>query len=106
MNKKHSRSQEASSSRAASSFKGGFGGFGSPSPASPLSYYNEPPDLSSISDSNVVVDFKNLLKKDGTTKAKALDSLRAYAKAHPYEKDGGVEQPVLEAWVRLLSFCD
>ena len=68
----------------------------------------EPPDLSSISDANVVVSFKNLLKKDATTKAKALDDLVAYVEAHPYEQDGGAEEAVLEAWVRFLRstpFC-
>lgn len=52
-----------------------------------------------MSDANVVVDFKNLSKKDPTTKSKALEDLRSYVLEHPYEKDGGVEEAVLEAWV-------
>ncbi|KAJ8610504.1 hypothetical protein MRB53_038496 [Persea americana] len=47
--------------------------FGSAS--SSLSYLAESPDLTSISDPGVVVNFKNTLKKDGTTKAKALEEL-------------------------------
>lgn len=81
----------------------GFGGFGSTSSGSTLSYLTEPPNLSAISDANVVVAFKNLSKKDGTTKSKALEDLRAYVQAHPFEQDGGVEDAVLEAWVRSLQ---
>jgi E3 ubiquitin-protein ligase listerin len=65
-----------------------------------LSYLSEPPNLSSVSDPNVIVSFKNLLKKDATTKSKALEDLISYAEVRPYEKEGGVEDPVLEAWVR------
>jgi hypothetical protein len=79
---------------------GGFGGFATTS--STLSYIAEPPDLTAVSDANVVVSLKNLLKKDSTTKAKALDDLLLYVQAHPYEKDGGVEEPVLDAWVSYL----
>lgn len=85
-------------------------GFGSPAPAgfggfssaggSGLSYLSEPPNLTSISDANVVVAFKNALKKDATTKAKALEDLLAYVQAHPFEVEGGVEESILEAWVR------
>ncbi|KAI9054877.1 hypothetical protein LZ554_002021 [Drepanopeziza brunnea f. sp. 'monogermtubi'] len=98
MSKRQFKSQ-ASSSRAASGV--GFGGFGSTSSRSTLSYLTEPPNLSGISDANVVVAFKNLSKKDGTTKSKALEDLRAYVQAHPFEKDGGVEDAVLEAWVKF-----
>ncbi|OLN95839.1 E3 ubiquitin-protein ligase listerin [Colletotrichum chlorophyti] len=79
----------------------GFGGFSSTSSGNGLSYLAEPPDLSSISDANVVVSFKNALKKDATTKAKALEELLAYVQAHPFEKDGGTEEAVLEAWVQI-----
>ncbi|OWP03493.1 hypothetical protein B2J93_7511 [Marssonina coronariae] len=89
---------QASSSRAVSGV--GFGGFGLASSGSTLSYLTEPPNLSAISDAHVVVAFKNLSKKDGTTKAKALEDLRTYVLAHPYEQDGGVEDAVLEAWVK------
>lgn len=91
----------ASSSRAASA--AGFGGFGSSSSGSTLSYLTEPPNLSSINDANVVVCFKNLSKKDGTTKSKALEDLRMYIHAHPYELDGGIEEAILEAWVSFFS---
>ncbi|CZT43733.1 uncharacterized protein RSE6_03809 [Rhynchosporium secalis] len=98
MSKRQFKSQ-ASSSRVASG--AGFGGFGSASSGSTLSYLTEPPNLSAISDANVVVAFKNLSKKDGTTKSKALEDLRAYVQAHPFEQDGGVEDAVLEAWVKF-----
>ncbi|RYP48315.1 hypothetical protein DL768_005771 [Monosporascus sp. mg162] len=78
----------------------GFGGFSSSS-GSNLSYLAEPPDYSSISDAHVVVSLKNLQKKDATTKAKALEELVTYAQAHPYEQDGGAEEPILDAWAQL-----
>ncbi|PBP21078.1 C3HC4 type (RING finger) zinc finger containing protein [Diplocarpon rosae] len=90
---------QASSSRAVPGAS--FGGFGSPASGSILSYLTEPPNLSAISDANVVVAFKNLSKKDGTTKSKALEDLRTYVLAHPHEQDGGVEDAVLEAWVKF-----
>lgn len=99
MSKRQFKSQ-ASSSRVASGT--GFGGFGGGTVGTTLSYLSEPPNLTSISDANVVVAFKNLLKKDSTTKTKGLEDLRAYVQAHPFELDGGVEQPILEAWVSLL----
>lgn len=80
----------------------GFGGFATPSStAGSLSYLSDPPDFSSISDPNIIVSFKNLLKKDNTTKSKALADLISYTQAHPHEQDGGVEEAVLEAWVQL-----
>jgi E3 ubiquitin-protein ligase listerin len=87
----------ASSSRVEPS--AGFGNFGTVFAGSTLSYLSEPPNLSPITDANVVVAFKNLLKKDSTTKAKGLEDLHSFVQSHPYEKDGGVEQPILEAWV-------
>ena len=101
MSKRQFKSQ-ASSSRAV--LGGGFGGFGAASASSTLSYLTEPPNISSISDSNVIVCFKNLSKKDGTTKSKALEDLRAYIQAHPHDQDGGVEEAILEAWVGFLCF--
>lgn len=97
---------QASSSRAVPGTSGaGFGPtvFGSAAPTgfgastSPLSYITEPPNLSSISDPHVVVAFKNLAKKDSTTKAKALEDLQAYVSSSE------VEEAVLEAWVGLRS---
>jgi hypothetical protein len=88
----------ASSARAASTFgsapafSGSFGGS-----ASQLSYVAEPPNLSSISDPNVVVYFRNLSKKDSTTKAKALEDLQAYISA----LQEPVEEGVVEAWVSV-----
>lgn len=79
--------------------RSGFGGFTTAS--SSLSYISEPPDFGTIADPNVVVSLKNLLKKDSTTKAKALDDLLVYVQEQPFEKNGGVEEPILDAWVRL-----
>jgi hypothetical protein len=82
----------------------GFGGSGGPGASSSLSYLAEPPSFSAVSDPNVVVSLKNLLKKDSTTKAKALEDLLAYVQAHPFDKDGGVEEPVLTVWVSCCVF--
>ena len=67
-------------------------------PSSPLSYVYEPPDLSGFSDPNIGVAFKNLQKKDGTTKAKALEDLQNHVTSLGAET-GGVEEAVLMAWV-------
>ncbi|KAI5464974.1 hypothetical protein BGZ63DRAFT_350234 [Mariannaea sp. PMI_226] len=82
---------------------GGFSGSGGPgaSSGSSLSYLAEPPSFTSVSDPNVVVSLKNVLKKDSTTKGKALEELLAYVQAHPYDKDGGVEEAILEVWVQV-----
>jgi hypothetical protein len=95
--------KSASSARAASTF--GSSAFGSPSAAafgvaaSQLSYVSEPPDLSAISDPNVVVYFRNLSKRDSTTKAKALEDIQAHVAKEP------VEEGLLEAWVRSVPAC-
>ncbi|KAL9117617.1 MAG: hypothetical protein Q9187_005846 [Circinaria calcarea] len=93
-------------------FSGAFGaqdgvsGIGSPAPAlgfgvissSPLSYVYEPPDLSKIPEPNAVVAFKNVQKKDSTTKAKALEEIQAYV-LNPNTGKGGLEDSIVEAWV-------
>ncbi|MCJ1287927.1 hypothetical protein MMC26_007279 [Xylographa opegraphella] len=113
MSKKQFKSQ-ASSSRAVSTTFGapfgtsgtvGTGSFAASQPfggtsASLLSYVYEPPNLSSISEPSVVVAFKNLQKKDGTTRAKALEELQSYIAADNFKKNG-VEDPILEAWIVL-----
>lgn len=99
---------QASSARAASSAFGspaaGFGGFGSQhafaTASSPLSYVAELPDLSQISNPQVVVTFKNLFKKDSVTKAKAIEDLQEQLTSADV-KDHGVEDGILEAWVGL-----
>lgn len=65
--------------------------------ASSLSYAAEPPDLSGISDSSVVVLFKNLSKKDETTKSRALEELQA-----KLASSEDVEEAVTAAWVGFL----
>ncbi|KAH7324713.1 hypothetical protein B0I35DRAFT_349073 [Stachybotrys elegans] len=90
-----------SSTGSGSGFGGSFGFGGGQGTASSLSYLAEPPSFSSISDPNVVVSLKNLLKKDSTTKAKALEELLSYAQAHPFDKDGGVEEAILDVWIQL-----
>ena len=87
---------QASSGRLPTSGFGGFGAsaFGS-SQSSTLSYIQEAPDYSGISDANVVVAFKNLSKRDATTKAKALEDLLATVSA----PDATIEEGLQEAWV-------
>ncbi|KAJ4399573.1 hypothetical protein N0V91_009317, partial [Didymella pomorum] len=97
---KRSAKAAASSARAASTFGFGsapaFGGSFAGS-ASQLSYVAEPPNLSAISDPNVVVYFRNLSKKDSTTKAKALEDLQS----HVAGLQEPVEEGVLEAWITV-----
>ncbi|KAJ9150916.1 E3 ubiquitin-protein ligase listerin [Pleurostoma richardsiae] len=101
MSRLQGKGRNASSKGFATPPRVAFGGFSTGATTSSLSYLSEPPDFSSISDANAVVSLKNLLKKDSTTKAKALEDLLAYTQAHPFEREGGVEEPVLEAWVQL-----
>ena len=88
-----SKKQSANSSRV---------GFGQPtfdsfgSTVSPLSYLIDQPDLSSLSDSNVVVHFKNLSKKDTTTKIRALEDLKVYVTTA-----SDLEDAFVECWVRV-----
>lgn len=108
MSKKAYKSQ-ASSSRAVNvafgthsdgaPFGSGLGSaiFGAVS-SSPLSYVYEPPDLSRFSEPNVGVAFKNIQKKDGITKSKALEELQTYV-SHLEADKGGLEEAMLEAWV-------
>ncbi|GKU05040.1 e3 ubiquitin-protein ligase listerin [Fusarium langsethiae] len=95
------RSQGKSAGRGFDGPRSGFGGFGSAASGTSLSYLAEPPSFSAISDPNVVVSLKNVLKKDSTTKAKALEELLAHVQAHPFEKDGGVEEGILDVWVQI-----
>lgn len=99
---------QASSSRAISGafapadgapahFGGGFGAVA----ASPLSYVYEPPDLTNISEPNVVVAFKNLQKKDSITKAKALEDLQNFVAG--LDSRDGMEEAILEPWVGLVA---
>lgn len=111
MSKKPFKSQ-ASSSRAISGTFGvhegsGYSGLGSTLAfgalaSSPLSYIYEPPDLSSISEPNIIVALKNLQKRDSTTKSRALEDLQSYVTQLGVDK-GGVEDEMLEAWVGLLG---
>jgi len=110
MSKKAFKSQ-ASSSRAVNGafgtpsdgavFGGGFSSsiFGAVS-SSPLSYVYEPPDLSGFSEPNIGVAFKNIQKKDGITKSKALEELQTYVSSLEID-EGGLEEAILEAWVGL-----
>lgn len=113
MSKKLPFRPQASSSRAVSgSFAppaAGFSGvFGQASASgrtiSTLAYVTEPPDLSAISDPNVVVLFKNIAKKDSTTKAKALEDLQLYV-SNKDNHGAALEEDLLEAWVRFLGAC-
>lgn len=108
MSRKNFKSQASSARVVGSGFGaspfGGSAAFGGATAfggvaASRLSYVYEPPDLSTISNSGVVVALKNLQKKDSTTKEKALQDLHAYL-ASEDGKVAGVEDSFLEAWVR------
>ncbi|KAI0477955.1 hypothetical protein F4859DRAFT_43090 [Xylaria cf. heliscus] len=101
MSRKPGKARAASSKAVPGIGAATFGSFASAASGTNLSYLAEPPDVSSVSNANVVVSLKNLQKKDATTKAKALEDLLAHAQTHPYDQDGGVEEPVLEAWVQL-----
>jgi hypothetical protein len=71
-----------------------------------LSYLVEPPDLSSVSDGSVKVALKNLLKKDATTKSKALEDLQSHFNTLELEETKALDEGVLDAWVRLVpSAC-
>ncbi|KAI1947130.1 hypothetical protein LOZ57_003368 [Ophidiomyces ophidiicola] len=98
---------QASSSRAASSPFGAasFGAFtqtnvGAGNVVSSLSYIFEPPDLSLLSHPQVVVAFKNLLKKDSTTKTKALEDLLNFVRGSETQ-EGKLEDGFLDAWAIL-----
>ncbi|PGH37091.1 hypothetical protein GX50_00074 [[Emmonsia] crescens] len=100
---------QASSSRAASGVfgapGGAFGSFSTDSTAqggssSSLSYIAEPPDLSKISQPQVVVSIKNLLKKDTTTKTKALEDLQDFLCAQE-TRSGSLEDGLIEAWIKI-----
>lgn len=113
MSKKLPFRPQASSSRAvsgsfaapAAGFSGGFGlASASGRTTSSLAYVTEPTDLSGISDPNVVVLFKNILKKDSTTKAKALEDLQLHL-SNKDDHGAGLEEALLEAWVGFLCAC-
>ena len=93
---------QASSARAANTTFGGSPAFGfggaTFQTTSSLSYVAEQPDLSGVSDPNVVVCLRNLGKKDSTTKAKALEELQDSLKS----AGANVEDSVLTAWVRPI----
>lgn len=75
---------------------GGFGGFTASSTT--LSYLTPPPDFSGIPQ-EIVVPFKNLLKKASTTKEKALQDILAHLQGRPSDAQGLEEQPVIDAYV-------
>ncbi|KAJ5789209.1 uncharacterized protein N7518_006220 [Penicillium psychrosexuale] len=96
---------QASSSRAAASAFGSFGGFSGGLPgegkeASALTYIAVPPDLSRITEQQLVIAFKNLLKKDDITRLKALEELRDHISTLK-EKMGTLDDGFLDAWVRI-----
>ncbi|KAL8779784.1 MAG: hypothetical protein Q9213_006769, partial [Squamulea squamosa] len=108
MSKKQFKYQASSSRASSGPFAAADGAFGSSSRAggafgtvssTPLSYVYEPPDLTSISEPNTIVAFKNLQKKDSTTKAKALEDLQKYI--FSLDPNEGVEDAVLHAWIKV-----
>jgi hypothetical protein len=99
---------QASSSRAAASAFGSFGGFSGgissqgKEPSS-LTYIAAPPDLSRIADQQLVIAFKNLLKKDDITRTKALEELRDHI-SKVEGKSGTLDDGFLDAWVCIDCF--
>jgi hypothetical protein len=99
---------QASSSRAAASAFGSFGGFsgsfsGEGKETSALTYIAAPPDLSRIAEQQLVIAFKNLLKKDDITRLKALEELRDYITTVEKRK-GTLDDGFLDAWVCIDCF--
>ncbi|OAP56555.1 hypothetical protein AYL99_09734 [Fonsecaea erecta] len=108
MSKKFKPQATASSARAASAAFGSSSspafGFSAPSlgfqtAPSSLSYIAEQPDLSIVSNPNLVVSLRNLGKKDSTTKAKALEELQDYITS--LTSGDNIDSGLLEAWVNL-----
>ena len=72
-------------------------------PSSALSYVYEPPELTDV-DPKLAVIYKSLQKKDGTTKVKALEDLKAYASSPDFDiEDQKTRTGLLEPWVGLSS---
>lgn len=98
---------QASSSRAAAGAFGSFGGFSGTfgsdgrEPSS-LTYISEPPDLSRISEQQLVIAFKNLQKKDEITRTKALEELKEHVSAIEGRK-GTLDDGFLQAWVFYIT---
>jgi E3 ubiquitin-protein ligase listerin len=80
----------------------GFGKFGTAT--SPFSYLAELSDSSSISNPQTIVIFKNLAKKDSTTKARALEELQNTLSDIVVSK-GDLEEAIIAVWVSMLSNC-
>lgn len=104
MSRKSVKSQ-ASSSRA---FSGGFDAFGASSTTgfggttqSQLSHVYEPPNLTNISNPQIVVALKNIQKKDSTTRSKALEDLQEFVKLEA-ASDAGIEEDFLQSWVSAI----
>ncbi|KAG0158650.1 hypothetical protein PDIDSM_6167 [Penicillium digitatum] len=96
---------QASSSRAAASAFGSFGSFSGGLSSegkepSALTYIAAPPDLSRIAEQQLVIAFKNLLKKDDITRLKALEELRDHISTVE-EKKGTLDDGFLDAWFRI-----
>ena len=98
---------QASSSRAAAGAFGSFGGFpgglsSQGKEPSALTYIAAPPDLSRIVDQQLVIAFKNLLKKDDITRTKALEELREHISVVEGRK-GTLDDGFLDAWVCIAG---
>ncbi|KAF4547461.1 E3 ubiquitin-protein ligase listerin-like protein [Elsinoe fawcettii] len=94
---------QASSGRAGfgAGTAGGFGTSAFASQSSPLSHVYEPPNFSTISDPNVVVQLKNLMKKDGKTKSRALEDLISHVTASKTDIEEGLFTAYIKLYPRL-----
>ncbi|KAJ6145689.1 hypothetical protein N7470_009584 [Penicillium chermesinum] len=101
---------QASSSRAAAGAFGSFGGFSGTfgndgrEPSS-LTYITEPPDLSRISEQQVVIAFKNFQKKDDTTRTKSLEELKDYVVSVEEKNDTSRRVRQLAHMIQGLVSC-
>lgn len=87
---------QASSSRIVAgnySFGSAAGSFAS---VSPLSYLAEFPDTSKVSNPTTVVTFKNLFKKDSTTKTRALEDLNL-----TISESSEIEDAIIDVWAAI-----
>ena len=55
-----------------------------------------------LPDPNLIVAFKNIQKKDSTTKSKALEDIQGHVEILK-NKQAGFDEALLETWVRLLG---
>lgn len=95
---------EKHKSQAQASKAGSFGAFGTSEhnafgrASSSISYLAEQPDFTTFSNPNVIVSFKNLAKRDSTTRTKAVEEIQSHV-SKLRDEDLELEDSLMEAWV-------